>query len=167
MPSFVKTVLFLFSCLPAFVSSGEAQDRKDFGFDFSGKARVIDGDTLYIGSVKVRIFGIDAPEAGQTCTHEGKSWNCGQEATFALTYMVSPHWIECKKRGSAGPGVVLATCYTGPYDVAAKMVSEGWALSLRSASLDYADEETAARRARKGVWRGTVVPPWVRRTQHP
>ena len=40
--------------------------------DISGKARVVDGDTIYVGSTKIRLFGIDAPEQKQTCTHKGK-----------------------------------------------------------------------------------------------
>lgn len=33
--------------------------------ELKGRARVIDGDTLYVGRVKVRLNGIDAPERGQ------------------------------------------------------------------------------------------------------
>ena len=32
-----------------------------------GTAKVRDGDTLSIGSVKIRLFGVDAPELSQTC----------------------------------------------------------------------------------------------------
>ena len=30
--------------------------------DVSGKARVVDGDTIHIGKTKIRLHGIDAPE---------------------------------------------------------------------------------------------------------
>ena len=36
-----------------------------------GRAEVIDGDTLAIGATRVRLFGIDAPEAGQRCGGAG------------------------------------------------------------------------------------------------
>jgi hypothetical protein len=35
--------------------------------EVSGPARVIDGDTLDIGTTRVRLFGIDAPESAQRC----------------------------------------------------------------------------------------------------
>jgi endonuclease YncB( thermonuclease family) len=33
----------------------------------AGTARVIDGDTLDLAGTRIRLFGIDAPEGGQTC----------------------------------------------------------------------------------------------------
>jgi len=33
----------------------------------SGKAKVIDGDTIKINKIKIRLFGIDAPEKNQIC----------------------------------------------------------------------------------------------------
>ena len=35
--------------------------------DVTGKARVVDGDTIWIANTKIRLHGIDAPEAKQTC----------------------------------------------------------------------------------------------------
>ena len=43
--------------------------------DVVGRAQVTDGDTIRIGSVEVRLQGIDAPEAGQSCEDRG-----GQQA---------------------------------------------------------------------------------------
>jgi hypothetical protein len=34
---------------------------------FEGPARIVDGDTLYIGKDKVRLYGVDAPEKAQVC----------------------------------------------------------------------------------------------------
>ena len=39
--------------------------------DVTGKPRVIDGDTIEVGTERVRLHGIDAPEAGQTCNAGG------------------------------------------------------------------------------------------------
>ena len=37
----------------------------------SGEARVVNGDTIDVSGVRVRLEGIDAPERAQTCPH---SW---------------------------------------------------------------------------------------------
>ena len=42
--------------------------------DVTGKARVVDGDTIHIGKTKIRLHGLDAPESKQTCTADGKEW---------------------------------------------------------------------------------------------
>ena len=46
----------------------------------TGRVRVIDGDSLTVDGVEVRLFGIDAPEYYQTCTRENGPWNCGIDA---------------------------------------------------------------------------------------
>lgn len=33
----------------------------------AGKARVVDGDTLVVGSERIRLYGVDAPESKQIC----------------------------------------------------------------------------------------------------
>ena len=46
--------------------------------DVTGKSRVIDGDTIWIGDTKIRLHGIDAPEMKQICrTSKGKEQLCG------------------------------------------------------------------------------------------
>ena len=47
--------------------------------DVTGKSRVIDGDTIWIGDTKIRLHGIDAPEMKQTCRiSKGKEQLCGR-----------------------------------------------------------------------------------------
>ena len=37
------------------------------GADVAGYARVVDGDTVVIADIRVRLHGIDSPEQRQTC----------------------------------------------------------------------------------------------------
>ena len=57
--------------------------------DLIGTARVVDGDTIGINGQRVRLFGIDAPEGGQTCSRQGTAYDCGQEATQALADLLN------------------------------------------------------------------------------
>ena len=54
----------------------------------TGAVRVVDGDTLDLTAgtttTRVRLFGIDAPEGGQSCRDgRGRSWPCGASARRA------------------------------------------------------------------------------------
>ena len=41
-----------------------------FAEEISGNANIIDGDSIKIGSKKIRLFGIDAPEIKQKCKYQ-------------------------------------------------------------------------------------------------
>jgi|GEM_PF-573315 len=125
----------------------------------TGKPRVIDGETIEISGERIHLDGIDAPEAKQECTAGGTQWACGQEATFALARIIETHWVTCKGDKRDRDGRLIAVCHAGGKDINAMMVREGWALAYRRGSLDYVDEETAARDARRGLWRGESFRP--------
>ena len=38
----------------------------------NGKAEIVDGDTIKVGGLPVRLYGIDAPEGRQTCEQAAK-----------------------------------------------------------------------------------------------
>ena len=124
--------------------------------DVVGKPRVINGDTIEIGGERIRLFGIDAPEAHQTCMADGKEWACGQEAIFALAFEMAEHWVTCKGDTRDENGLLVAVCYVGPYDLNARIVRGGWALASRRDSMDYVAEESEARTAMRGLWRGNI-----------
>ncbi len=42
-----------------------------------GRASVIDGDTIEIHGRRIRLYGIDAPESGQSCEANGGTYRCG------------------------------------------------------------------------------------------
>ncbi len=125
-----------------------------------GKPSVIDGDTMRIGQMRIRLHGIDAPEAEQVCQAGGKKWACGKAATLALTQVIGTRWVTCLPKDKDQNGLVIAQCYSGPVDIAALLVRKGMALAYRPYSDAYAIDEDYARRGRKGVWRGTFQVPW-------
>ena len=131
-----------------------------FAADLSGRARVIDGDIIDIGGARVRLHGVDAPESAQGCLAGGERWPCGSRATRALAQRIDGRTVACAQRDRDRYGRIVAVCWQDGRDVNAWLVAEGWALAYRRYSRAYVDEESAAKAARKGVWRGEFVAPW-------
>lgn len=60
----------------------------------TGRAAVIDGDTIEIAGKRIRMVGIDAPESGQSCADEaGNPWRCGTLAARALDDADRAVWL--------------------------------------------------------------------------
>ena len=127
-------------------------------------ARVIDGDTLHIGEEKIRLFGVDAPEKGQTCIGpDGQSWACGLWATEQLQEKLDGGQLRCEGQDRDRYGRLLATCTVNGRDVAKDLVEEGAVLAFRRYSSRYVGAENAARAAGRGVWSGEMTAPWAHR----
>ena len=87
--------------------------------EIKGRARVIDGDTLWLGNVKVRLNGIDAPERGQPRF---------RAATRALQGFVAGKTVVCRLNGEKSYDRHIGTCYVGEDDLAASVIASGNAL---------------------------------------
>ena len=125
-----------------------------------GPARIVDGDTIWIGETKIRLYGIDAPEAKQLCHRDNQPWRCGEAATEALRRLIGNNPVRCEDHGSDRYGRMIGRCYVQGEDIEAWMVLNGWALAYRRYSTDYVDEEAVAQDDQAGVWSGEFVPPW-------
>lgn len=127
----------------------------------AGPATVVDGDTLRIGPVTIRIHGIDAPEQDQHCgTKSGRAWNCGEAATRALADLVKGRSIECIPLDTDVYRRIVARCHVGGIDLGAELVDQGLAWSYRRYSDDYVDAERSAQMAASGIWQGVSQPAW-------
>jgi endonuclease YncB( thermonuclease family) len=52
--------------------------------DMTGQASIIDGDTLEIHGIRIRLWGIDAPESSQLCRGEDSlQYRCGAHHSHA------------------------------------------------------------------------------------
>ena len=126
----------------------------------SRPARVIDGDTIDVGAVRVRLHGVDAPESRQSCLAGERRWPCGEQATRALAGRIGGRTVSCEERDRDRYGRVVAVCHAAGEDLNAWMVRQGWALAYRKYSRAYVADESAAKAARRGIWRGRFVAPW-------
>jgi endonuclease YncB( thermonuclease family) len=133
----------------------------------SGRADVIDGDTLRIAGETVRLHAIDAPEAGQRCADAaGGTWECGAAATAALERLARGGLV-CAGRERDRYDRLVAKCFAQGRDVGAALVRSGAAFAYPEYGLDYVDAEKEAVFAGRGVWRGGTSRPEVLRAAAP
>ena len=125
----------------------------------TGVPRIVDGDSLVIDGVKIRLHGIDAPERDQTCGTDPNRWDCGRQASRALSEMIDRAPVTCHERDVDRYGRIVAVCTVGGVLLNNRMVAEGWAVAYRRYSMDYVGEEDQAREARRGMWSGEFVTP--------
>ena len=140
-------------------------------YDLSGRVhitKVSDGDSLRSGDLRIRLFGIDAPELKQQCADQnGVLWGCGAAAQRQLYDLISINRdLQCSLHDVDHYGRLIMQCFSGSTDIGAAMVRSGHALAYRDFSDLYISEEKQAKTALKGVWRGTFSPPWEWRRQN-
>ena len=130
------------------------------------EARVTDGDTLRLGAVQVRLFGVDAPELRQRCPAAGGGeWACGAAAAARLAELVAAGPVRCEPQDTDRYGRLVSVCTAAGADLAAALVAEGLARAYLRYSDAYAADEAAARAAGRGLWQGAAAAPWDYRAE--
>jgi endonuclease YncB( thermonuclease family) len=133
----------------------------------SGHVRVVDGDSLKMGKINIRLEGIDAPEWDQPC-YKGeplRRYRCGLVAKDALLRLIAGQPVDCTPvlQPDGGTtdryGRTLAVCSVGGTIINAWMVEHGHAVAFRRYSVEYVPQQDRARAARLGIWAGVFVEP--------
>ena len=150
-----KLSLILFSILillPTQISS-IASEKKITGF-----AKVIDGDSIKINGINIRLFGIDAFELKQSC--ENWSKHCGKESKRMLEEIIDRKRITCSYREKDRYRRILGICYFGVYyhddpllEINGTMVFNGRAIAYTRYSKRYLELENSAKKDKAGIWR--------------
>lgn len=131
-----------------------------FAQSVSGKAKVVDGDSLEIREHRIRLWGIDAPEFKQTCVRGEQRWDCGYAATDALRRHLEGATVKCVTVDKDDYGRLVAKCSKNQRSVNEWLVREGWATDFtRYSQGAYADAQCKARSAKRGIWSGTFETP--------
>lgn len=85
-----------------------------------GRAWVIDGDTIVVGKIKVRLAGVDAPELDQP-------W--GRKAKWEMVRICKGQTIRVEFTGESSFDRLIGTCYLPDgRDIGAELVKAGLAL---------------------------------------
>jgi len=130
-----------------------------------GPAFAVDGDTLDVNGLRVRLFGIDAPESDQTCRDaKGAEWDCGSAATARLVELVTSGDVACEPRDRDKYGRVVADCSAGGIHINATLVSEGLAWAYARFSMEHVEAEDRARAEGVGIWQGPAEVAWEYRS---
>ena len=86
----------------------------------SGRAYVVDGDTLKISKTQVRLFGVDAPEMNLPY---------GQKAKWAMVALCKGQTVSAEITGEDEYGRTVAKCTLADgRDLSAEMVKQGLAI---------------------------------------
>ena len=96
--------------------------------DIVGPAQVIDGDSIRVAGIEIRLYGIDAPEFRQICMRAGHPWACGRAATRFLESLAERRELRCRPREEDRYGRTVATCLVGGADLGDWLARNGLAL---------------------------------------
>ena len=102
----------------------------------SGPAHVLDGDTVVVGGITVRLKGVDAPELGTAL---------GEIARSVMTAIVAGGELRCELTGEKTWRREVGFCVTaGGVDINREIVQRGAALACPRYSVRYVQYEQAA-----------------------
>lgn len=116
------------------------------------KIRVIDGDTIHIGKLKYRFFGIDAPEIKQICEKDNTKIQCGVIAKSVLQNKIADKIPECIVKDKDRYQRLVAECFIGKESLSRFMVREGYAIAYSQYSKDFIEDEKYAKENKLGIW---------------
>lgn len=156
----------LLAALLLVAPTAAAQDKADAPARGIGTA--VEGDLVSVKGQEFRLYGIDAPDRGQTCVNvKGREYDCFALSREVLRRLINDREIECTPHGKAppaGPKFAICRAENGD-DLAFAMVQRGYALAYRALSPAYVSVEARAISYRRGLWAGRVEPPWLWRSR--
>ncbi len=123
-------------------SAGEQQ--RVVSADVSGRARVLDGDTIEVSGVRVRLQGLHCPEAGEPG---------GGAATNAMRGLTRGQHVTCSLTGERSYDRIIGTWHVGDTDLTAAIIRQ--AVCARCPRYDPGGRYLPAQRE-AGAWRGSM-----------
>ena len=110
---------------------------------------VVSADRIKVREREIALAGIDAPDFDARCGEGDAAWPCGRMARAALRRFIRGRAIECEVPAGVEEIPDVARCEVAGEDMSEWLVAQGWA---RKTAQSYADAETAARNAKRGLW---------------
>lgn len=148
-PSLIGFLLVIFFSAQYYINNNP--ELKEFS---NNELRVIDGDSLALGELRIRMQGNDAPELKQEC-RDNKSqqlYKCGQVSKNYLTSLIAKQDVKCSNEGLDKYKRQLAYCYAGDINLNQEMVRSGNALAYIKYDKSFIKEEKIATANKDGIW---------------
>jgi len=147
------------------VTTSSGKSKHDFVI--SGKANIIDGDSLKIKGYEMRLLDLDAPEYKQYCQDANNDkYACGKESMAYLKRLAKDATLDCYISGRDYYNRLLATCFKGKLNINSKLVESGWAIRYNNES-NYYKAEQKAKADKTGIWQGKFITPKQYRRLNP
>jgi endonuclease YncB( thermonuclease family) len=135
--------------------------------------RIVDGDTIVLDGIKIRLKGIDAPESKQECVSYSEvnkkktKIPCGEIATAELKSIIGKNKINCSNEGTDFYKRQLSYCYVGDLNINEEMVRRGYAVAAVKYDKSFKLAEKLAKSTKEGLWAGEFEDPekWRRRNK--
>jgi endonuclease YncB( thermonuclease family) len=158
-PAVLRAILVLAAIMALALALTGRDEAESTGF-----ATAIDGDSLRLNGVEMRLKGLDAPELDQTCRRsDGLDWPCGREARVGLRKQFGRGLATCIGSEHDLYARLLVSCRVLGVEINAEMVRQGLAVAYGG----YMAEEQEARADARGVWSGSFQRPAEWRKAHP
>ena len=122
--------------------------------------KVIDGDTIHIGSKKYRFSGIDTPEMKQTCKKDNQIVMCGVIAKNALVKKINKQQVNCKEEEIDRYKRIVAECFVNNESLSKYLVRNGHVVAYRRYSMKFVEDEDYAKKNKLGLWSMSFDYPW-------
>ena len=142
-------------------------------FLISGKAKIIDGDTLKINNKKIRFSGIDAPESyffgkKQLCVLNNVKILCGKLSKEKLIEKIGNKVVDCKiEKNKDQYSRLIGECFIKNESLSVFMVKNGYAFDYpKYSNGKFRQYEIYAKKLSLGLWQMKFEYPWIWRKKN-
>jgi len=132
----------------------------------TGPAKVIDTGVIEIDGQRIMLYGVDSVMRKQSCTLDGKPWQCWAAAIRELETLVDQGPTTCEVVGEPDDyNRVLGRCTINGESLNQQYVRSGFAVARPKETTQYVADEAEAKAKKVGLWQGQFVMPGDFRTR--
>lgn len=133
------------SILALGLATGEASGVASYAY--------VNGD----GSIRIkgrtfRLYGLFIPPSAYTCQRFWTPLSCSSQVSIALEFKIGSNFVRCDTVAVNADDTESAYCSVKGVDLGAYLITEGWALALPEAPVEYMMLERMARGRGMGIW---------------